>query len=451
MKIELVNNISLAEIPDNLSRKIRDTFTLENPVWLDNKKMNRWNGKTDHYLYFYEQTQAGLSLPRGTLGLILYFCKGMHIQARVEDHRRTLPQVDFAFNGTLKAYQKKAVQDILSRDSGVLQAPTGSGKTVMALGGISARKQPTLIIVHTKELLNQWRDRIETFLDIPKHKIGMIGNGKKIIGQKITVGIVNSIYPVADDIKRFFGHVVVDECHRCPSRTFTEAVTAFDPKYMLGLSATPWRRDGLTKLISWHLGPQVKVEQSDLTDDDIILNVEVVTKETGFTSCRDASGDYTATLSELTQDPQRNGLLVKDVIKEVTDGGGTCLVLSDRKTHCETLGNMLRDKGIEADVLTGATPEKERGAIVDRLNTGSVKVLIATGQLVGEGFDARSLQTLFLATPVKFDGRLLQYLGRVLRPAPGKDKAKVYDYVDVNVGVLTASARSRRKIYRQWQ
>jgi superfamily II DNA or RNA helicase len=220
---------------------------------------------------------------------------------------------------------------------------------------------------------------------------------------------------------------------------------------MLGLSATPWRRDGLTKLISWHLGPQVKVEQSDLTDDDIILNVEVVTKETGFTSCRDASEEYTATLSELTQDPQRNGLLVKDVIKEVTDGGGTCLVLSDRKTHCETLGNMLRDKGIEADVLTGATPEKERGAIVDRLNTGSVKVLIATGQLVGEGFDARSLQTLFLATPVKFDGRLLQYLGRVLRPAPGKDKAKVYDYVDVNVGVLTASARSRQKIYRQWQ
>lgn len=152
-------------------------------------------------------------------------------------------------------------------------------------------------------------------------------------------------------------------------------------------------------------------------------------------------------LSELCEDPQRNVMIADDIAREAGNGGGTCLVLSDRKSH---LAVMPHNKGISADVLTGNASSKERGAIVDRLNAGNSKVLIATGQLIGEGFDATSLRTLFLTTPAKFDGRLIQYLGRVLRPAPGKDKAKVYDYVDVNVGVLTVSARSRQKIYGQW-
>jgi superfamily II DNA or RNA helicase len=151
-------------------------------------------------------------------------------------------------------------------------------------------------------------------------------------------------------------------------------------------------------------------------------------------------------LSELCEDPRRNALIAHDVAREAGNGGGTCLVLSDRKTHVEGLASMLRDKGIPADVLTGDTPNKEREAVVERLNAGKSKVLVATGQLIGEGFDARSLQTLFLATPVKFDGRLIQYLGRVLRPAPGKDKARVYDYTDP-VGVLKAAANSRGRVY----
>ena len=112
---------------------------------------------------------------------------------------------------------------------------------------------------------------------------------------------------------------------------------------------------------------------------------------------------------------------------------------------------MLRDAGIAADVLTGDTRDKEREAIVGRLNSGNVKVLVATGQLIGEGFDCRGLSTLFLATPIKFSGRLIQYLGRILRPAPGKDKARVYDFVDVNVGVLRASAKQRQRVYQLYQ
>jgi superfamily II DNA or RNA helicase len=156
-------------------------------------------------------------------------------------------------------------------------------------------------------------------------------------------------------------------------------------------------------------------------------------------------------LSELTGDEDRNRLIVNDVAKEASNGGGVCLVLSDRKSHCEAISSMLSDTGVAADVLTGDTRDNEREAIVGRLNSGNVKVLVATGQLIGEGFDCRGLSTLFLATPIKFSGRLIQYLGRILRPAPGKDTARVYDFVDVNIGVLRASANQRQRVYQLYQ
>ncbi len=143
---------------------------------------------------------------------------------------------------------------MVNADWGALISATGSGKTTMGLYLVAQRKQPTLIIVHTKNLLTQWVDRIESFLNIPKKEIGIIGNGKKKIGDKITVATVQSLYKCAGEVAPHIGHIIVDECHRAPSRTFTEAVTAFDSKYMLGLSATPYRRDKLSKLIFWHLG-----------------------------------------------------------------------------------------------------------------------------------------------------------------------------------------------------
>ena len=152
-------------------------------------------------------------------------------------------------------------------------------------------------------------------------------------------------------------------------------------------------------------------------------------------------------LSELTRDPARNALIARDVAREAGNGGGVCLVLTDRKDHCETLVDLLAARGITAAMLIGDLSPKARRQVVEALNGGRVKVLVATGQLIGEGFDCRELSTLFLATPVKFNGRLLQYLGRVLRPAPGKDKGVVYDYVDVNVGVLENAARERARVY----
>jgi superfamily II DNA or RNA helicase len=140
-------------------------------------------------------------------------------------------------------------------------------------------------------------------------------------------------------------------------------------------------------------------------------------------------------LSELTENPERNTLIAGDVAREAGNGGGVCLVLTDRKAHCETMVKLLEGRGVKAEMLTGDLRSGERQKVVDALNAGKVKVLVATGQLIGEGFDCREFSTLFLATPIRFNGRLLQYLGRVLRPTPGKERAKVYDYLGP-VGVL---------------
>jgi len=260
MKIIVENELQIFDLPDALFRKIRDTFTLRNPAYDAAEKMGRWTGNLDEYLRFYAFQDGAVTIPRGALGLLLYFCKELGIRFEIIDNRRALPEVDFTFTGNLKGYQRQAAKDILSRDFGVLQAPTGSGKTVMALSIIAAHRQPTLIICHSKELLNQWIERIVQFLAIPRAEIGIIGNGKRLIGDKITVGIVNSVYPIAEEIREHIGHLVIDECHRTPSRTFTEAVNVFDCKFMLGLSATPWRRDGLTRLIGWHLGRKIEVK-----------------------------------------------------------------------------------------------------------------------------------------------------------------------------------------------
>jgi len=450
LKIILTNNLRLSGIPPDIRAKLMETLSFPNPKWLENERMGRWNRGTPKVLRFYDKTRGGgLWIPRGYMRQLLLFCRRRGIKYEIDDRRRALPHVDFNFTGQLKPFQQEAVKTMISRDFGVLNAPTGSGKTVMALYIIARRDQPALIVVHTKDLAYQWIERVGEFLGIPADRVGFIGSGKKIIGKKITVALVQSLYKCAEEVSKNVGFLLVDECHRCPSRTFTEAVTDFDSKYMLGLSATPWRRDNLSKLIFWHLGDvHHKIDQSLLVESGDVLAAEIIIRETDFKPYYDPVNEYSKMISELTSDDKRNRLIASDVAREVKDNNGICLVLSDRKKHCGVLQALLRYRHkISSELLTGDLSGSERLGVLDRLNKGDVKVLLATGQLIGEGFDRKDLSPLFLTTPIKFSGRVLQYIGRVLRPAPGKKKARVYDYVDIKVDVLKAAARARQKVY----
>ena len=448
LKIVITNNLRLSSIPPKLQTKLMDNLCFPNPKWLENKRMGRWNRGTPKELKFFDKTRQGLWIPRGYTRQLLLFCKRYGIEFQLDDQRRSLPPTSFNFTGELKPFQEKAAIAMLSKEFGTLNAPTGSGKTVMALYIIAKRRQPALIVVHTKDLAYQWINRVEGFLGIPADAVGFIGSGRKVVGEKVTVALIQSLYKCAEDVSPRIGFLIVDECHRCPSRTFTEAVTEFDSQYMLGLSATPYRRDQLTKLIFWHLGDvHYEIDRGRLIATGDILSAEVILRETDFVPYYDPVNEYSKMLSELTSNDKRNRFIASDIAQAATDKG-ICLVLSDRKKHCETLQAILRYRfKVQSELLTGDLSSHQRQSVLDRLNKGKVKVLLATGQLIGEGFDHSELSTLFLATPIKFSGRVLQYMGRVLRPARGKKKAKIYDYVDVNVDVLKAAAKARQRVY----
>jgi len=446
MQIRIDNHLTVIDCP--FTDELQTRLSFQNPKWLENNRMNRWQGDTPKLLRCYEDTAEGMIIPRGFCRQLINLARKNGETFTIDDKRRTLPPVQFEFDATLRGYQQEAVDAMLQKDFGTLSAPTGSGKTVMALAIIAEREQPALIVVHTRELADQWVSRIGAFLGIPADDVGIIGGGKCKIGEKVTVALVQSLYKRANDVAPHTGHLIVDECHRCPSRTFVEAVSAFDSRYMLGLTATPWRRDKLSRLIFWHLGDVLHtIDKAALANAGHLVPAEVITRETNFNTILDPTLEYSKMLSHLTMDPQRNALIARDVALQAENGGGVCLVLSDRKLHCEALQNALKGFGISSVLLTGDVPAKRRSEVVKDLNAGRVKVVVATGQLIGEGFDCKALSTLFLATPIKFSGRVIQYLGRVLRPAPGKDKAVIYDYVDSRVGVLVASSKARRQIY----
>ncbi|MFO7558103.1 MAG: DEAD/DEAH box helicase [Desulfobacterales bacterium] len=450
MEIILSNNLLLPDIPSGLYRDLTENLTCLNPRWLENNRMGRWNRNTKKELKFYEKTgKSGLRLPRGYIRELITRCRHQEIPCEIDDRRRSFPALNIEFTGKLKPFQAEAADAMLSREFGVLSAPTGSGKTIIALYLMAKRKQPSLIVVHTRELAFQWIDRISTFLEIPSEKIGFIGGGKRSIGEKVTVALVQSLYKCAEEVSAQIGHIIVDESHRCPSRTFTEAVSEFDSRYMLGLTATPFRRDKLSKLIFWYLGDlHHQVNKNRLVQNGDILKADVIKRETGFKTGFDPISQYSRMLSELTTDKDRNILIASDIKNESLKTPGILLILSDRKAHCENLKAILRYRfKVDSEVLTGDIPIEKRKNILEKLRSGEIKILIATGQLIGEGFDCPNLSTLFLATPIKFSGRLLQYIGRVLRPAPGKKNARIFDYIDVNIDVLKIAAKARQKTY----
>ncbi len=452
LTIRISHNLQLENVPSEIMEVLTDRLEILNPKWIENERMKRWNRGTPKSLRFFDRVgSSGLWIPRGYMRQLVLLCRRHKIKYEIDDCRRSLPPKNFSFKGRLRPFQQKAVDEMLAKDFGTLSSATGSGKTIMALYMVARRRQPALIVVHTKDLASQWTERIETFLGIPAPEVGLIGSGKKELGDKITVALVQSLYKCVEEIADQIGFLVVDECHRCPSRIFTEAVTGFDARYMLGLSATPWRRDKLSKLIFWHLGDvHHEVDKAHLVETGDVLPAEVIVRETNFKPFYDPVNEYSKMLSELTADTDRNVLIASDVAQETLNCGGICLVLSDRKAHCENLQSLLKYRfKIDSELLTGDLNLSERQKVIERLNQNKVDVVIATGQLIGEGFDCKNLSTLFLATPISFSGRVLQYLGRVLRPAPGKKMARVFDYIDIHVETLTKAAQSRQRVYRQ--
>lgn len=457
------------DLPGSAKDKIRNDLTIDNPKYVKAKKMGRWGtGTLSAKLYWFAEEDGDFWIPRGYLYYLKQWLNKNNYPVFIEDRTLLLPKIDIEFQGKLRDYQQPAVDDLVMRyPVGVLEASTGAGKTVMGTGIIARRKQPTLIIVHNKELLYQWQEAIKKFL---AYDCGLVGDSKYDV-KDITVGIINSVKNKVPELSKQFGQVIVDECHRCPSATWTKAVSEFPARHYLGLSATPYRSDGLGYAITAYIGPKLHVvNKKKLNKIGAVLVPTIKRIETRFRYFY--KDDYSKMISKLCKDTARNKLIASSICNDFKQNRENVLVVSDRVTHCKEIAIQLEKMNRPALLLSGKdvgrmrskmsydedgkksrvwfVDKMKRTEVVEHVKAGKVNVLIATLSLVGEGFDAPNLTALFITTPVKFSGRLLQVIGRVLRPAKGK-KPRVYDFRDNGVSVLQYSGYNRDKIYRkQW-
>ncbi|BHH84566.1 DEAD/DEAH box helicase [Desulforhopalus sp. 52FAK] len=425
----------------SFEQEIKKQLTIDNPQYLAAKKYGRWIGKKlKPHLTYYDPVPGGLRFPRGFSNQAVLLCREFSGEdPEIVDERRVLDEIELEFCGSLRPYQQEAVDKATPRSFGVIEAGTGSGKTVMALALIAKRRQPTIVIVHTKELLYQWKERVTQFLGIDA---GLIGDGRFDIAP-VTIAIVNTARKRAKELFPYFGQLVVDECHRVPASLFTDVVSAFDCQYLLGLSATAYRSDDeMTKLIYFFMGDRIhRVDRDELMATGAILAPEVIRTSTSFDY--GYRGDYQALIKALVNHEGRNQQIINDIVKvSKMPDCGTILVVSDRVSHCRLFVEKIAMHGLKVELLSGQLAPEQRSEVVEGVLAGNVEVLVATLQLISEGFDCPGLSTLFLTTPISFEGRLLQVIGRVMRPAKNK-RARVFDYVDENIPTLLRSANAR--------
>ncbi len=433
------------ETPTQLIDWLKKNLNFRNVDHIIKQKSGKSTYNTEPYFRTLEEKNGMLLLPRGFAGKLLAYCEQQAIPYELDDKRIKLDPIPFKFSGALHLHQQQAVDSTKKKDFGVIVAPPGSGKTVMGLSIIARKQQPALIIVHRRQLLDQWIERIETFLGIPQHRIGRIENGRCITGSEITVGMIQSLGNLPDATYGAFGTILVDECHHIPARTFREMIGNFSTYYLYGLTATPKRKHRDEELIFIHIGKIIHEVVFTAGASDSIRHLAVIIRDTGFFIPFDAKTDnFERLINVLIHDTGRNEIIVRDIKREVM-AGRKVLVLAERKAHVAVLSQYLMG-ALETIAVTGEDSVASRGAKFDQIRAGHFQVLITTGQFMGEGADVDGLDCLVLAHPFSFEGKLIQYLGRVQR---SPSKPVIYDYRDHLVAYLEGLFKLRNRYYRK--
>ena len=385
-----------------------------------------------------------IGLPRGCLDDVREALTGLGVRSIVRDERHRGCQLAASFQGQLRPDQKAAAEAMLAHDTGVLAATTAFGKTVIAAWLIAQRGVSTLVLVHRRQLLDQWIERLSTFLDMPAKSIGRIGGGRSRPTGMLDVAIIQSLVRkgVVDDRVADYGHLIVDECHHLSAHSFEQVARQAKARFVAGLSATVARKDGHHPIIFMQCGPvrhrvNAKEQAAHRPFEHLVL-VQPTAFESRRTPDPDARVEFQTLYQELIDDDTRNSRICEDVIDSVHSGRSP-LVLTERNDHLDRLEIGLSARVRHLVVLRAGMGKKQRQAVADRLAAiprDEERAILATGKYVGEGFDDSRLDTLFLTLPVSWRGTVAQYVGRLHRLYDGKREVQVYDYADLNAPML---------------
>jgi superfamily II DNA or RNA helicase len=436
-------------------QSIRKAATIWNNQYFLFQRMHRpiFTKNTPMTLSEYEETDTHINIPRGLKSILQ---KNFSDSIILKDETIEGTDIDVTFNGQLYSYQKKVVEKVLNKDMGIVIAPTGSGKTVIALNIIASIHKSTLIILNNRELLKQWKERISQFLEYPKTSkskkdiyIGEFSGSKKRMNGNIDIALVKSLANIEEtEVFDKYGLVIIDECHHAANATYRQVLKKIKAKKIYSITATLQRADGQDKIVNMYLGEVIaKVSNDDIEEYRNYQQI-LVPKFTTFSMLEDTD-NFISILEELVNNQKRNLQIANDVIKEFKSNRN-CIILSERIQHLDSLYEYLKEVDEHVYVISGETKNKDKIDIIDYLkNTTNTFILIASSKLLGEGFDMPSLETMFMATPFAWKGRTSQYSGRLHRSSEGKTVVKVYDYVDQNIEMLSNMYRKRLVVYKK--
>ncbi|MCW3109789.1 MAG: type restriction protein res subunit, partial [Segetibacter sp.] len=436
LQISFKNEITLQrnQLNQQLIQFLRENLNFINSEYVIKKRMGKSTYGIEPYFKILDEKRDEVVLPRGFIGKLVRYCKEHSITYQLNDERKKLSEINFSFKGSLYDYQQQALEITGKKDMGIVVAPPGSGKTIIALAIIAQKKQPAIIIVHRKQLFEQWIERIQSFLGIAEAFIGKIASGQQKIGTHITVAMIQSVAASSNPnvLYESFGTIIIDECHHVPAKTFRQAIKHFQSYYLYGLTATPIRKNNDEKLIFIHIGDVIHEVKPTLQQPNERGKLSVIIRETNLFVPFDHKTDMTEMLSQiLMHDTTRNQLIVEDIKTEVS-AGRKVLVLTERKAHIEVLYQYLKNKW-EVLTISGEDSEASRSMKFKQIKEGHFQILVSTGQFIGEGADIADLDCLVLAYPFAFEGKLIQYIGRVQR---GEVAPIIYDYRDLYIDYL---------------